>query len=191
MQVRQSAAETAIWTNSSSFSSTNGNWAPGPSATKQRNKGAEMHGRSHEHPVRPAASSVLSIVHNGSMINEIATVRQPEETQLTLFCDSIGGSFIHLLLFSCSQRFHYSSFYYFLGLFQLAVHHLLSPFFSLLFALIEPRQAHELISIFIVSYLFLFSTGRPRSIVKWYRLEQWEQSNFSAVQLYGQVQATG
>lgn len=127
MQVRQSAAETAIWTNSSSFSGPNGNWAPGPSATKHWNKGTEMHGRSHEHPVRPAASSVLSIVHNGSMINEIATVRQPEETQLTLFCDSIGGSFLHLLPLSCSQRFT-TSWGYFSLQSTIYYHPFVSPF---------------------------------------------------------------
>ena len=71
----------------------------GSLATRQRDNGdGEMHGgrpTAHQHPV--LAASVLSIVHNGLMINEVETVRQPEETELTLFCDTIGGSYALLV----------------------------------------------------------------------------------------------
>ena len=53
------------------------------------NNGSELH----HQPQHPSylQTLVLSILHNGSMINEIQTVRQPEDTELTIYCDSIGG----------------------------------------------------------------------------------------------------
>lgn len=87
IQVKQSAG------NGSNFEDgSDGKWAKerGSVATREGDNGGEMHGRPHEHPV--LGTSLLSILYNGLMINEVETVRQAEETELTLFCDSIGGS---------------------------------------------------------------------------------------------------
>ena len=78
-------------TSTSSSSSTSAHWVNKQLDTNNNGLGSDW--SQHQHVVYSTPKSSLSILHNVSMINEIATAHQPEETELTLFCDSIGGSF--------------------------------------------------------------------------------------------------
>lgn len=162
-------------------------------ATREGDNGGEMHGRPHEHPV--LGTSLLSILHNGLMINEVETVRQAEETELTLYCDSIGGSlacshtrFVLLSLLHTPFCLAILSFIITCLLFKTYNWASLFPFTACQFI---HFLLHKLILIFIIFIHSMFP-GRPRSIVKWYRLIDWEnKTDMSSEQLYSELQSKG